>query len=267
MSDAAAEKSALVPFEFDNVQVRVVQIDGVPYFVASDVCGVLGISNHRDAVVKLDADEKRGVGLTDAIGREQETTVVNESGLYTLILRCRDAVTDGTVAHRFRKWVTGTVLPQIRATGSFRPLAETLDLTDSNVLRRLLLQECTKSIEYQNRAKIAEATIEVTQPKADCYDLIANAEGLFNITQAAKLLGQSPTKFMMFLRAGYLYQRGSAPIPRQEYIDRGILSLKVHMVNDKARPQSLVTPKGLAYFAKKLGVELQRELFPTAVTA
>lgn len=106
-------------FNFESeCPVRAIIIDGTPWFVAMDVCRAIGIANHRDAVRKLDDDEK-GVGSTDTLGGEQETTIISESGLYTLILRCRDAVTPGTIPYRFRKWVTGEVLPQIRRTGSY----------------------------------------------------------------------------------------------------------------------------------------------------
>lgn len=262
----AARETALVPFEFEGAQVRVIHIDGAPWFVAADVCKVLGINDDRQAVEKLHVDE-RGAYSVPTPGGVQEMRCVSESGLYALILRCRNAMKEGTAPYRFRRWVTGTVLPEIRATGSFRPVAETLDLTDSNVLRRLLLQECTKSIEFQNRAKIAEATVEVTQPKADVYDRIANADGSFGLQQAAKILGQQPGRFIRDLKAQYLFYRGSQLVPRQEYIDRGLFELKVHMIDDKARCQSLITPKGLQYLAKKIGVEVQRELFPKAVTA
>lgn len=110
-------KPSVFNFESD-CQVRAIIIDGAPWFVAMDVCRAIGIANHRDAVRKLDSDEK-GVGSTDTLGGEQETTIISESGLYTLILRCRDAVTPGTIPYRFRKWVTGEVLPQIRRTGSY----------------------------------------------------------------------------------------------------------------------------------------------------
>ncbi|EHD2107723.1 Bro-N domain-containing protein [Salmonella enterica] len=110
-------KPSVFNFESD-CQVRAVIIDGAPWFVAMDVCRAIGIANHRDAVRKLDSDEK-GVGSTDTLGGEQETTIISESGLYTLILRCRDAVTPGTIPYRFRKWVTGEVLPQIRRTGRY----------------------------------------------------------------------------------------------------------------------------------------------------
>ena len=109
----------LQAFAFDSHAVRVVMIDDAPWFVAKDVCLCLGISNHRDATRRLDADEKDGVGITDAIGRSQQTTVINESGLYALILRSDGAMTPGTPAHTFRKWVTAEVLPALRQSGSF----------------------------------------------------------------------------------------------------------------------------------------------------
>lgn len=105
-------------FDFESNAVRVQMIEDAPWFIAADVCRVLGLVNHRDALEKLDDDEK-GVALTDTLGGAQNTAIISESGLYTLILRCRDAVTPGTPAHRFRKWVTAEVLPAIRRYGSY----------------------------------------------------------------------------------------------------------------------------------------------------
>lgn len=262
-----AEETALVPFEFEGAQVRVIHIDGAPWFVAADVCKVLGIGNNRTAVAKLDDDEK-GAHSMDTPGGPQETTIVSEAGFYKLSLRSRNATTPGTVQHRFCKWVTGTVLPTIRKTGSYQaPAVEVPDLQDPDALCKLLLHHATKRIEAEKRAAIAEATVEVTQPKADVYDRIANADGCFGLQQAAKILGQAPGKFIRDLKATCLFYRGAQLVPRQDYIDRGLLELKVHMIDDKARCQSLITPKGLQFFAKKLGVELQRELFPKAVSA
>lgn len=101
-----------------NVKISVISVAGSPWFNAAEVCRAIGITNHRDAVRKLDDDEK-GVGSTDTLGGEQETIIISESGLYTLILRCRDAVTPGTIPYRFRKWVTAEVLPAIRQTGKY----------------------------------------------------------------------------------------------------------------------------------------------------
>ena len=110
-------------FRFDEHPIRVVVRDGEPWFVAADVCRALDIKNSRDALAALDADEK-GVGSTDTLGGPQKMAVISESGLYTLILRCRQATTPGTVPHRFRKWVTAEVLPAIRRKGSYtRPTA------------------------------------------------------------------------------------------------------------------------------------------------
>lgn len=106
-------------YNFDNnTRINVLLINNTPWFSAREVCKAIGIVNHRDAVRKLDDDEK-GVGLTDTLGGEQDSTIISESGLYTLILRCRDAVTPGTIPYRFRKWVTGEVLPSIRKTGAY----------------------------------------------------------------------------------------------------------------------------------------------------
>lgn len=105
-------------FDFESTAVRVVMREEDPWFVAVDVCRVLEIVNSRDALEKLDEDEK-GVALTDTLGGRQQTAIISESGLYTLILRCRDAVTPGTLPHRFRKCVTSVILPSIRRTGSF----------------------------------------------------------------------------------------------------------------------------------------------------
>ena len=116
----ASESNEVSPFNFEGKDVRVIadKDGGEPWFVAADVCAALGISNGRDALTKLDADEK-GVGSTDTPGGTQQVSVISESGLYALILRCRDAMTPGTVPHRFRKWVTSIVLPSVRKTGSY----------------------------------------------------------------------------------------------------------------------------------------------------
>ncbi|HYD58973.1 MAG TPA: BRO family protein [Noviherbaspirillum sp.] len=106
-------------FKFDNHWVRTFLKDGEPWFSANDVCGALGLENPRKAISNLDADEK-GVTLSDTVRGKQKINVISESGLYTVILRCRNAVKPGTVPYRFRKWVTGEVLPAIRKTGQYK---------------------------------------------------------------------------------------------------------------------------------------------------
>lgn len=106
-------------FTFDGLRaVRVIDIDGSPWFVAADVCAALELSNSRMSLQALDPEE-RGVSSTYTTEGVRKVGVINESGLYTLILRCRDATTAGTLPHRFRKWVTAEVIPEIRKTGRY----------------------------------------------------------------------------------------------------------------------------------------------------
>lgn len=109
---------AIIPFAFDDALIRVQQDEnGAPWFVAKDVCAVLEHSNYRMAAQMLDEDEK-GVRKVYTLGGEQEMLLVNESGLYTLIIR-----SNKPEAKRFRKWVTAEVLPTIRKTGSYSAFA------------------------------------------------------------------------------------------------------------------------------------------------
>jgi len=101
-------------FNYESNEVRTIMRDGEPWFVLKDVCMVLGIANHKNVAARLEDDEKDGVRMADPIGRMQDTTIINESGLYDVILR-----SDKPEARPFRKWVTGTVLPAIRKTGSY----------------------------------------------------------------------------------------------------------------------------------------------------
>ncbi|MBN0494801.1 Bro-N domain-containing protein, partial [Pseudomonas aeruginosa] len=111
--------NALSVFSFQEAHpVRVIMIDGNPWFVAKDVCDALRLTNSRVSLDALDDDEK-GVSSTYTPGGNQKVSIISESGLYTLILRCRDAVKQGTTAWRFRKWVTNEVLPAIRKNGEY----------------------------------------------------------------------------------------------------------------------------------------------------
>lgn len=119
----ANSQTAVFKFESDN-PIRSVIIAGEPWFVAQDVCTALRIQNVTQALEKLDDDERSMFNIGHehrAIfdSRVKEINIISESGLYTLILRCRDAVTPGTIPYRFRKWVTSEVLPQIRRTGRY----------------------------------------------------------------------------------------------------------------------------------------------------
>lgn len=111
-------KSHICPttFSFESsTKIRIVQIDNAPWFVATDVCTALQLSNPTMSLKALDEEERSKLNL----GRQGNASIISESGLYTLILRCCDAVTPGTIPYRFRKWVTSEVLPQIRRTGRY----------------------------------------------------------------------------------------------------------------------------------------------------
>lgn len=152
--------SALSVFSFQEEHpVRVVMVDGEPWFVAADVCRVLKLTQVTNALRNLDSDE---VALTSIKGLSRgnnKANIVNESGLYTLILRCRDAVKQGTIAWRFRKWVTNEVLPAIRKSGEYnyvepmpKSAGEPLDWRQLEELRGLV-NDIAQSFRYHNAWK------------------------------------------------------------------------------------------------------------------
>ncbi|TGB69120.1 antirepressor protein [Escherichia sp. E4930] len=113
----------LVVLRFDSVNVRVVYLNGDPWFVGADVCAALEISNVTDAVSVLDSDEVMTLALTEGHsgkrGGARSWNVVSESGFYKLIARSRKAVNPSTFAHRFSNWVFRNVIPGIRKTGAY----------------------------------------------------------------------------------------------------------------------------------------------------
>lgn len=123
-------------FSQEKAPIRVQLINGEPWFVAKDVCQVLGIANHKDAVSRLDDDEKQGVGITDPLGIKQTANAVSESGLYSLIFQSRKPE-----ARKFRKWVTSEVLPNIRKKGYYavgKSPADYLDARDIPYTRTIM---------------------------------------------------------------------------------------------------------------------------------
>lgn len=104
----------ILPFFFEDTQVRVIVRDDVPWWVLNDVCAILAIANPRDAARRLYDWQKDDVGFADAIGRMQQTTIINEPGIYMLVLR-----SNKPEAERFIYWLTAEMLPQLRRTGSY----------------------------------------------------------------------------------------------------------------------------------------------------
>lgn len=121
-------------------EVRNTTIKGETWFVAKDLCEILGIRNSRDAVTNLDEDEK-GVAITDTLGGKQEMATVNESGLYALIFQSRKAE-----AKAFRKWVTSEVLPAIRRQGFYVHPSATLTKKEISTIERVMVQNVNRHI-------------------------------------------------------------------------------------------------------------------------
>jgi prophage antirepressor-like protein len=158
-------------FKFDNVatgetiSLSAFEKDGQAWFNAADVCSALSIKNNRDALARLDADEK-GVATTDTLGGRQQVAVINESGLYSLIFSSRK---DG--AKRFRKWVTTTVIPSIRKHGGYINGTESLSNPEQSETIRRVHQEAQRVLtkheeEKADRAEALRALRRLRPPSA-----------------------------------------------------------------------------------------------------
>ena len=207
MNQIATQHKQNVSFLFDGMDVRVVVRDGEPWFVAADVCAVLNIANHKDAVAGLDEDEKDGVGITDPIGRTQATTVINESGLYSVIFKSRKPE-----AKAFKKWVTSEVLPAIRKTGGYS-VAPVIPQTLSEALR------LAADIEEQRAA--LEAKVAEDAPKVEFYHDVTGSDSVIDMATVAKVLnrGIGRNQLFAFLRKEKVLDSRNAPY--QRFIDMG----------------------------------------------
>lgn len=173
----------------DFGQVRVTMQNGEPWFVAADVCRALDVANHKDAIVRLDDDEKTGVALTDPHGRKQVTNVINEPGLYSLVLGSRKPA-----AKQFKRWITHEVIPSIRKTGGYIDGQE--QMTDAELMAKALMVAQNTIAEREKRiasmtAKLEEqnTAISIMQPKAEYYDNVLSADGTLVTTVIAKEFG------------------------------------------------------------------------------
>lgn len=109
-------QTSIIPFSFSETdKIRSFIYEDVPWFIASDVCKVLGLKNTSITIKSVDEDSRSKFNL----GRQGNAWCVNEDGLYTIVLRCDDALKEGTIAYRFRRWVTKEVLPTIRKYGAY----------------------------------------------------------------------------------------------------------------------------------------------------
>lgn len=237
-------------FNYNNREVRTVQKDGEPWFVLKDVCAILDISNHKMTTQRLDVDEVSQTYLIDSIGRKQEMTVINESGLYNVILR-----SDKPEAKPFRKWVTSEVLPSIRKHGAYmtqEKLQEVLCNPDALFQIVSALKEESdkrKALEVQNSALAVD--LAIAQPKADYFDDCMARGGLMNFRDTAKLLGMRQKEFIdNLLRDSYLYRDKRGRLLPYQKRNNGYLEIKEAFNNssDWNGVQTLVTPKGREFF-------------------
>ncbi len=123
----------LSTFLFETHIIRTLSINNEPWFVVADLCKALELSSPTKAILNLDEDEVALNSIQGISKGNDKVNLVSESGMYTLILRCRDAVKKGSVPHRFRKWVTAEVLPQIRKTGKYEVQSQQLALPEPSI--------------------------------------------------------------------------------------------------------------------------------------
>ena len=234
-------------------EVRVITVEGEPWFVGKDVAELLGYSNQRDAVGKhVDEEDKvDGVAIRDSMGRDQYPVLINESGLYSLVLSSKLPT-----AKKFKRWITGEVLPSIRKHGAYMT-PETLEAAILNP--DTMIQLCTALKEEQDKRKVLEVanaslTVDnqIMKPKADYFDELVDRNLLTNFREAAKQLSVPPKKFVTFLLDHkYIYRDKKGKLqPYQQYVESGLFNLK-ECVNEKTGwggTQTLITPKGRETF-------------------
>ena len=234
--------------------VRIVEIDGDPWFVGNDVARALGYSNARKAVpMHVDDEDKLRTQIGDA-GQNRDMTVINESGLYALVLSSKLPS-----AKKFKSWVTHDILPSIRKTGSY---------VMSDVQQRIQ-SDPMFAAEYfaknflevaKDRDRLAKQ-IEDEKPMVDLARLITAAEYELSVGDFAKLLRKGGAKdmgqnrlFQRFRDEGYLQTRKSEwNVPTQASIEAGLFSVSVVPIRDTGRfaRKTMVTPKGQSYFIAK----------------
>lgn len=225
-------------------EIRTTVIDGEPWFVAVDVCNVLDLSNPTIAVSRLDEDERAKFNL----GRQGDATIVNEPGLYTLVLGSRKPE-----AKAFKRWITHEVIPAIRKTGAYN-----LNLPKDypSALRAL-------ADSYEREIALKEQNA-VLLPKASFADAVSNAVNLVPMAELSAYLYKNDVKIgrnklMRRLREeGYLYKDGSGHnLPTQKAKDLGLLDVRQgHYLNGGesiATTTTYVTGKGKEYFMRRFG--------------
>ena len=185
-------------------EMRTVTIGEEIWFVGKDVTEILGYTNNRKALIDHVDDEDKGVTKCDTLGGRQELTIINESGLYSLVLSSKLPS-----AKEFKRWVTSEVLPSIRKHGAYMS-PETIErvITDPDFIIRLA-----------NELKTAQQKVAELQPKADYFDTVSRAEGSTSFRETAKVFGIGEREFIRWIESARLCYRNSCGklIPYAEY--------------------------------------------------
>ena len=231
-------------FNFESQKVRTMTIDEEPYFVGKDVATILGYSNSRKALIDHvdDDDKKDGVTIRDAIGRNQAAVVINESGLYSLIIGSKLPT-----AKKFKHWVTSEVLPTIRKHGAYlsdEKIEEVLTNPDT------IIKLATQLKEEREARLIAEQQVNELKPKATYYDRILSNPALVTITVIAKDYGMSGIAMNNKLHElGAQFKQGNIWLLYAKYQKLGWTQSETHMIErndgtEKAVVNTKWTQKG-----------------------
>lgn len=218
--------------------VRITLINGEPWFVAVDVCKALDIVNARDAVKRLDDDEKNTVVLTDGIPGNPNKTIVNEYGLYALVLSSRKPE-----AKAFKRWITHEVLPIIRKTGGY--------MTDTLIQRiqndpAVIYEFADALLAERKRSMALSQELERAKPKADYYDAFVNPDDCTNIRTTAKELNIPERQFVKFLLTEkFLFRsRSGQLLPYNKPSNKGLFIVRDYITYSFVSSQTFFTPKG-----------------------
>ncbi|EOX9981362.1 phage antirepressor [Listeria innocua] len=208
--------------------VRTTTIGGQPYFVGKDVAGILGYSNTRKALIDHVDEEDKGVTKCDTLGGKQDLVIINESGLYSLILSSKMQN-----AKKFKRWVTNEVLPAIRKHG----LYATDDLIANPDLAiaafTALKEEREKNKELMAAVAIGQQQIAEMKPKATYYDVVLKCRDAVNISVIAKDYGWSAMRMNEYLHEkGIQFKQGDIWLLYQKYAPNGYTKTNTHIYED-----------------------------------
>ncbi|RPE34975.1 BRO family protein [Kitasatospora cineracea] len=249
--------SSIIPYTFPETEspVRVVAIDGEPWFVAADVTAVLGYSNGRMAVANLPERMKSSVTIADGTPGNPNRSVISESGVYRLVMR-----STMPEAERFQDWIAEDVIPSIRRTGSYSvaPVAPSLpDLTTPQGVLALA-QQFARTAEQLVEA---DAKLRELEPKALAHDtLMAAQDGDVLIREAAKSLGWQEKQLRGFLLDEHLIYRRQATCGVTQYDFyaanaahfNAVLRTVEHTWGSRAHYTLHVTPQGMGLIQKRI---------------